>query len=100
MVPRLAARDVDGAAVHEDAEPGAHGGASGVEARRGAPEVEERVLHGLVGERRIPQHLDGAMPAEARVAVVQLGQSRLVALGAALISSRSPNFVLFCPYDL
>ena len=52
--------------------------ALGDEPRGAAPDREERVLHGVLGERLVAQHAQREPVGDAAVAVVELGERNLV----------------------
>ena len=79
--PLLAPDEIDRAPVDERQDPGARLGALGPEAGRGAPDAEERLLHGILGEPVVAQDAEREPVGDAADAVVQLGQRALVAAG-------------------
>lgn len=83
VTPRLAARDVDGAPVHEDAEPGANRSAVGVEPSGSAPQVDEPLLNRVLCEGRVPKHAKRDAAGDREVAFVKLGERGVVASSRA-----------------
>jgi hypothetical protein len=76
--PLLTTHEVDRAPVHEREDPRAGLAALGHEPRRGAPECEKRLLHGILGERFVAQHAQRQAVGGPGVAVVQLAERRLL----------------------
>ena len=77
----LAADEVDRAAVHEREDPGAGLRPLRDEPPGRAPDREERLLHGILGERLVAEHAQREPVGDAVVPVVQLGERELLRSG-------------------
>src|SRR5262249_56744558 len=67
--------------MDEREDPGARLAPLGHEARRCPPEGEERVLDRILGERLVAEHAQREPVRRAAVAVVELGERRLLGSG-------------------
>ena len=79
----LAAHEVDGAPVHERQQVARGPRPRGVEARGAAPEVEERLLHDVLGLRRVAHDAQRERVGRPPEEVVELRERALVAVRAA-----------------
>ena len=77
----LAADEVDGAAVHEREEPRARLRALGLVRAGGAPDLEERLLDGVLGECCVLEDLVREPVGDLAEAVVELAECVLVGAG-------------------
>ena len=77
----LAADEVDRAPVDQREDPGAGLRALGDEARRRAPDGDEALLHGVLGERGIAHDPEGEPVGDPAETVVQLRQRVFVGAG-------------------
>src|SRR5205823_7402623 len=75
----LATDEVDRAPVDERQDPGARLGPLGEEAAGGAPDGEERLLDGVLGEHRVAENPECEPVGDAAVAVVELSERALLA---------------------
>ena len=75
----LAPDEIDGAPVHERQDPGARLGALRPERGGGAPDREESLLDGVLGQPLVAQDTQRETVGDASDAIVELGESRLVA---------------------
>ena len=83
----LPAHDVDGAPVHEREDPRARLRALDEEPVGGAPDGEERLLDGVLGERLVAEDAQREAVGLAGVAVVDLGERAIVGPGDKLEQS-------------
>jgi hypothetical protein len=83
----LAANDVDGAAVDDHEDPGVRGCALGAITRRAAPDGEERLLYGILGQRPVAQDSQREGVGAPAVEVVEPGEPML-ASGGGLCDER------------
>jgi hypothetical protein len=74
----FAANEVDRASMDERQDPGARLRLLGQEVVGAAPHSEEALLHRILGKRLVAQNTVGKRVRRTAIAVVQLGQCRLV----------------------